>query len=228
MDALRSISSGSSEQKQGYAISVDKENDGINSIPEEEKIILNQEIEKVEENDDQRVNVSISGKHTFGGWYSKVGYYHNYATERLRKRTSKKLLFNAAISNNSFDNPLLQSLIAPKSRDNLIYDVHMYPPSLGNMLFFKLSAFLIRDTPIYLGEFNSNYIEGTLLSKDQLTQYLKLFHQFNIFGWAIWRWYYSIDNQIPAFNLTSDNGKIRPNTNFSNLAYAIEKVYHDI
>ncbi|MFY9869957.1 MAG: hypothetical protein WAK17_09595 [Candidatus Nitrosopolaris sp.] len=62
MDALRSISSGSSEQKQGYAISVDKENDGINSIPEEEKIILNQEIEKVEEKDDQRVNVSISGK----------------------------------------------------------------------------------------------------------------------------------------------------------------------
>ena len=62
MDALRSINSGSSEQKQGYAISVDKENDGINSIPEEEKIILNQEIEKVEENDDQRVNVSISGK----------------------------------------------------------------------------------------------------------------------------------------------------------------------
>jgi len=38
-----------------------------------------------------------------------------------------------------------------------------------------------------------------------------------------------MDNGIPAFNLTRvDNGKIRPNTNFSNLAYAIDKIYHDI
>jgi hypothetical protein len=96
-----------------------------------------------------------------------------------------------------------------------------------HMLLFKLPSLLMRDIPIYLAESNSNYIQGTVLSKDQLIQYLKLFRQSKLFGWAIWRWYYKIDNGIPAFNLTRlDNGKIRPNTNFSNLVYAIEKIYN--
>ncbi len=163
--------------------------------------------------------------HTVGGWYTKVGHFHNYAAERLRKKSGKPIFFNAAISNNSFDNPLLQSQVAPKTKNNLIYDAHMYPPSLSNILFFKLSSFLMRDIKIYIGEFNSNYIPGTLLSKDQLIEYLKLFHRFNVFGWAIWRWYYDIDKGIPAFNLTrTDNDKIRTNTNFSNLLYAIGKI----
>ena len=40
-------------------IPADKKNDGS---PEKEKIILKQEIKKVEENDDQRVNIWISRK----------------------------------------------------------------------------------------------------------------------------------------------------------------------
>lgn len=60
MDALRSISSGSSEQKQENGIPADKKN--VNGSPKEEKIILEQDNDKVEENDDQRINILISRK----------------------------------------------------------------------------------------------------------------------------------------------------------------------
>jgi hypothetical protein len=84
----------------------------------------------------------------------------------------------------------------------------------------------MRNVQLYIGEFNSNYEDGTNLSKDQLTKYLRLFQRSKIFGWAIWRWYYTHDSNIPAFNLTSiDNGKISPNVNFSNLVDAVGEIY---
>jgi TPP-dependent indolepyruvate ferredoxin oxidoreductase alpha subunit len=67
MGALRSIRNGSFEQQQEKAILktdevVDEKHDSINSSPEKEKIIPKQEIDKVDKNDDERINISISRK----------------------------------------------------------------------------------------------------------------------------------------------------------------------
>jgi len=158
--------------------------------------------------------------------YKKIGHYHNYAIRELRDSTNKPLFFNAAISNITFDNPISQSLVAPNTKENIFYDVHMYPPSSYNLMFFKFASALIRNVQIYVGEFNSGFKYQTSVSKDQLLKYLKLFRQSGIYGWALWRWYYVKDSNIPAFNLTSiANGKLVANTNFFNLTEAISEIY---
>jgi Cellulase (glycosyl hydrolase family 5) len=157
--------------------------------------------------------------------YNKIGLYHDYALRELRKTTGKPIFFNAAISYTA-DNPLSQSVVAPDNNENTIYDVHMYPPSYYNMQFFKFASYLMRFARIYVGEFNSGYADGTTLSKQQLTRYLKLFRHSKIFGWALWRWYYLTDVNIPAFNFASNkNGKISQNANFIDLSYVIREVY---
>jgi len=60
MDALGNITSGSSEQEQENGIPADKKN--VNGSPEEEKIILEHDNDKAEENDDERINILISRK----------------------------------------------------------------------------------------------------------------------------------------------------------------------
>jgi Cellulase (glycosyl hydrolase family 5) len=157
--------------------------------------------------------------------YNKIGLYHKYTIKELRKTTSKPLFFNAAISH-TIDNPLSQSALAPDKNDNIIYDVHMYPPSYYNMQFFKFTSYLMRIAQIYVGEFNSGCVYRTGLSREDLTRYLRLFSRSKIFGWAVWRWYYVTDINIPAFNFaTIKNGKINQNSNFINLSHAIREIY---
>jgi cellulase (glycosyl hydrolase family 5) len=159
--------------------------------------------------------------------YDKVGRYHTYAIMNLRTISDKPLFFNAAISNTSIDNPILQSQAAPKNGDNVIYDIHMYPPSYYNMQFFRFISSIARNLQMYVGEFNSDYKYGANLSKDQLMKYLNLFHRFKIFGCTLWRWYYIRDLNIPAFNLTQvENGRINPNANFINLSDTLKEYNH--
>jgi hypothetical protein len=61
MDAIRGFNS-SPGQEQENAIPGDKKHNNINGSPENEKIILKKEIDEVEENDDKRINISISRK----------------------------------------------------------------------------------------------------------------------------------------------------------------------
>lgn len=104
--------------------------------------------------------------------------------------------------------------------------VYNIPPCSYNLKFFKFASALIQKVQIYIGEFNSGYKYETSLSKDQLIEYLRLFRQYKIFGWALWRWYYVKDGNIPAFNLTAmENGRITPNTNFFNLTEALSEIY---
>jgi cellulase (glycosyl hydrolase family 5) len=159
--------------------------------------------------------------------YDKVGRYHTYAIMNLRPISDKPLFFNAAISNTSIDNPIFQSRVAPKNGDNVIYDIHMYPPSYYNMQFFRFISSIARNLQMYVGEFNSDYKYGANLSKDQLMKYLNLFHRFKIFGCTLWRWYYIRDLNIPAFNLTQvENGRINPNANFINLSDTLKEYNH--
>src|SRR5918995_5089825 len=81
MGALRSIRDSSSEQQQEKATlktdEVDEKYDSINSSPEKGKIIPKQEIDKVDKNDDECINISISRKA-----YNAVEKYTRELNER--------------------------------------------------------------------------------------------------------------------------------------------------
>jgi hypothetical protein len=154
--------------------------------------------------------------------YRKVGHYHDYIARELRKMTEKPLLFCWALPHGVFDNPLLQALVRPITKDNnVIYDGHAYPPSVSRMLYFKSITALMGNIPLYMGEFNSGYTNGTTLTQDQICEYIQRFKSFGIYGWALWRWSYIKDQNIPAFNLTEivDN-RIQPGPYFKYLIEA--------
>jgi len=78
MSALRSIGNSSSEQQQEKAtLKTDEKYDIINSSPEKGKIIPKQEIDKVDKNDDECINISISRKA-----YNAVEKYTRELNER--------------------------------------------------------------------------------------------------------------------------------------------------
>jgi hypothetical protein len=134
--------------------------------------------------------------------YQKVGQYHDYMIKCLRKITDKLLFFCWALPHDVSDNPLLQAQTTPTIRDNVIYDGHSYPPSLERTLYFALIRLLMKNVSLYIGEFNSGYTKGTTLTQKQIYQYLKMFKKVGTCGWALWRWSYMEDLNIPAFNLT--------------------------
>ena len=155
--------------------------------------------------------------------YNKVRQYHDYMIKELRKLTNKPLMLCWALPHVPFDNPILQALILPSySNDNIIYDSHSYPPSFTRMIYFKLITFLMGNIPLYLGEFNSGFTSGTILSQEQISEYINMCSKFEICGYAFWRWSYIQDETIPAFNLTCIvDGKIQPGTYFNHFVSAL-------
>ncbi len=149
--------------------------------------------------------------------YRKVGQYHNYMIKQLRNITNKPLLFCWVLSHEVIDNPILQALTSPTIKDdNIIYDAHLYPPSIYRMMYFKLVSILMGNVPLYIGEFNSGFTGGSTLTQKQCSQYIDRFKRFGTCGWALWRWSYIHDRNIPAFNLAkvTDN-RIEPGIFFT-------------
>ncbi|MGB7636994.1 MAG: cellulase family glycosylhydrolase [Nitrososphaeraceae archaeon] len=155
--------------------------------------------------------------------YQKVGHYHDYMIRELRKITGKPLFFCWALPHGVVDTPVLQVLATPSMKDNVIYDGHPYPPSISRMLYFRSIALLMGNIPLYIGEFNSGFTNGTTLTQNQVYEYVDRFKSFATYGWAMWRWSYIQDQNIPAFNLTNivDN-RIQPGIYFNYLISAIK------
>ncbi len=93
------------------------------------------------------------------------------------------------------------------------------------MLYFRSIALLMGNIPLYIGEFNSGFTNGTTLTQKQVYEYAKRFKSFATYGWALWRWSYIQDQNIPAFNLTNivDN-RIQPGIYFNYLRNATLRV----
>jgi hypothetical protein len=156
--------------------------------------------------------------------YRKVGHYHDYVAKELRKITDKPLFFCWALPHVVVDNPVLQVLVSPSKKDNVIYDGHAYPPSISRMLYLRSIALLMGNIPLYMGEFNSGFTNGTTLTQNQIYEYIERFKSFGAYGWALWRWSYIQDQNISAFNLTSivDN-RIQPGIYFNYLINATKR-----
>jgi hypothetical protein len=84
------------------------------------------------------------------------------------------------------------------------------------MIYFKLVSILMRNVPLYIGEFNSGFTGDSTLTQKQCSQYIDRFKRFRTCGWALWRWSYIHDRNIPAFNLAkvTDN-RIEPGIFFT-------------
>jgi Cellulase (glycosyl hydrolase family 5) len=155
--------------------------------------------------------------------YRKVRLYHDYMIKGLRRITDKPLLFCWALPHGGVvDTPILQALASPTLKDNIIYDGHSYPPSLSRMIYFRMVTLLMGNIPLYIGEFNSGFTNSATVTQEQLSEYVKRFRRFRTHGWAIWRWSYIQDQNIPAFNLTQiiDN-RIQPGSHFTKFINAI-------
>jgi Cellulase (glycosyl hydrolase family 5) len=158
--------------------------------------------------------------------YNKIGQYHDYMIKELRKITDKPLMFCWALPHVSFDNPILQARIFPSrhKHNNMIYDVHSYPLSLIRMTYFRLIRLLMGNIPLYIGEFNSGFTSGAVLNQDQLLEYMNICKKFGVYGCAFWRWSYTYDQNIPAFNLAHVvGGKIEPGIYFKYFLKALRE-----
>jgi hypothetical protein len=160
--------------------------------------------------------------------YSKVGKYHDYMIRELRKITSKPILFCWVLPRKVIksDNPVFQALASPTTFDNVIYDGHSYPPSALRMFYFKAIKFLMsKNVPLYIGEFSSGFNNHINLTHIQISKYINMFEKFGTCGWALWRWSYIKDRNIPAFNLTKiiDN-RIQPGPLFIHFINALSTV----
>jgi cellulase (glycosyl hydrolase family 5) len=151
--------------------------------------------------------------------YHKIRSYNDYLIDNLRRITAKPIFFCWAPPHGLIDTPILQAMASPTNKENIIFDCHPYPPSYAYLLYFKLTSKLIgRNVPLYIGEFNSGIRPGFTLGEKQIASYTKRLAVVETCGWALWRWSYIKDQNIPAFNLTNvSNGRIEPNDTFRNI-----------
>jgi hypothetical protein len=160
--------------------------------------------------------------------YRKVGHYHDYVIKELRKITNKPIFFCCVLPHRGvMDNSVFQALASPTIVDNVVYDGHSYPPSISRMLYFRVATLLMaKIVPLYVGEFSSGFNNGTILTEEkQVCQYVKRFKQFGACGWALWRWSYIQDRNIPAFNLTKIiDDRIRPGVLFTYFRNALRTI----
>jgi hypothetical protein len=121
--------------------------------------------------------------------------------QRIKEYNNKPLFFSWVLSHTIIDNSFLQTKVSPVTRSNIIYDGYVYPPSFFRVLYFRVIAFLVRNITLYIGEFNSGFEQGTVLTQKQIFQYIKRLNNFLNYGWALCRWSYIPDLNIPAFDL---------------------------
>ena len=136
--------------------------------------------------------------------YFKIRIYYDFLINTLRKETDKPIIFCWAHPQRLLDILPLQVRASPTSKQNVIYDCHPYPPSPIHLLYFKLTSMLIeKSMPLFIGEFNSGTEFNASLKEDQASRYVKRLGMMGIIGWAVWRWSYVKDDNIPAFNLAA-------------------------
>lgn len=163
------------------------------------------------------------------GDFKVVGDYHYYIIKKLEAITDKPFFFCFTNSASLFaiNLPTEQAKTIPLStasiKNNLILDVHPYPPSFLAMEFYKALSLLMNKIPIYIGEFNAGIKNGVTINEKQFVEYLNRLKNLSLYGCALWQWSYITDNDHPAFNITEIvDGKISPNNNFKNLVKSIK------
>lgn len=151
--------------------------------------------------------------------FRKVGNYCDYMIKNVSLITDKPLFFCFAFSGalGVINFPWEQAKAKPSTnvRNNIIFDIHPYPPNVLTMGYYKLISLLMNNIAIYVGEFNAGTRKWVTINEREFKKYIKRLEQFKVYAAAFWEWSYHVDNTHPAFNLTKIiNDKIYPNRNF--------------
>ena len=151
--------------------------------------------------------------------FKKVSRYNDFMIEGIARYTEKPIFFSYVYSNSlgSLGFPWRQSKIKPTSspRNQIVFDIHPYPPNHLILLYYKLVSFLIKNKTIFAGEYNTGVKESVTINQTQHSQYAKNLFDFAMHGTTFWWWSYEHDSKHPAFNLTKVvDDRIRPNENF--------------
>jgi Cellulase (glycosyl hydrolase family 5) len=162
------------------------------------------------------------------GDFKKVGNYHDYIVKKISMITDKILFFcfTSSASLYAINFPWEQAKTKPSFNvgNNIIFDVHPYPPYVLTMEYYKVLSSLMKNISIYVGEFNAGIKKGVEINAIQFKKYIKRLKDFKVSGAAFWEWSYVIDNDHPAFNLTNViDDKIYSNTNFDNFTNVIKE-----
>ena len=113
-------------------------------------------------------------------WYIILSTMSGSTTiKELKKITYKPLFFCWALPHGVMDSPPLHALVSPSQKDNVIYDGHAYPPSLSRILYFRSISLLMKNIPLYMGEFNAGFTNGTDLTQIQIYEYIDRFKSFS-------------------------------------------------
>jgi len=158
--------------------------------------------------------------------FRKVGIYHDYFVKHISALTDKTLFFCFTSSDplNTLNVPWEQAKTKPSNNvaNKIIFDVHPYPPNSLTMGYYKSICWLMKNIPLYAGEFNAGINPGIKINGRQLNEYVSRLKNFNLSGCAFWEWSYIPDTYHRAFNLTCViDGKIHPNNNFKSFANTI-------
>lgn len=161
--------------------------------------------------------------------FKKVSYYHDFMIDGIARYTEKPIYYSYTYSN-SFESlgfPWRQSKIRPSNnlRNNMIYDVHPYPPYRIVLLYYKLVASLMKSETVFAGEYNSGVKENTTINQKQHSQCLKNLFDFAVRGATFWWWTFEPDEKHPAFNLTKiSENHIQPSKNFEYFCKSIKTI----
>ena len=158
--------------------------------------------------------------------FRKVGIYHDYFIKNISASTDKTLFFCFTSSDplSTLNLPWEQVKTKPSDNvtNNIIFDVHPYPPNSLTMGYYKAACWLMKDIPVYAGEFNAGIKKGVTINRKQFSEYIKMLKKFRVSGCAFWEWSYIPHSNHHAFNLTCViDDKIYPNNNFKSFADAI-------
>ena len=157
--------------------------------------------------------------------FRKVGNYHDYIIKNISVLTDKPLFFCYTYSGTFgvINFPWDQARTKPSIniRNNIIFDVHPYPPNFITIGYYKFISSLMNDVSMYVGEFNAGTRDWVTINARQFKKYINQLKQSKIYTATFWEWSYYIDTTHPAFNLTRLlNNKIYPNKNFESFFHS--------
>jgi hypothetical protein len=160
--------------------------------------------------------------------FKNVSHYNDFFMKNIAKLTDKTLFFcyTSSASLKAIDFPWNQSKTKPsiKIKNNIILDIHPYPPSYIISIYYKLISRLLKNIPLFVGEFNSSIGENARISPSQYKQYIKRLNNFSTPGGLFWQWSHMEDAEHPAFNLAKIvDERIHPNGNFENYINAVKE-----
>ncbi len=152
--------------------------------------------------------------------YQKLGHYHTYMANEIRKVTDKKIFFDRETTWGFTRSPSLEPVVAPRGVTGIVYAPHLYAIPYAN----GLGESQIQNFKAWSQMWGSEVLIGEMapVSQADADQYLKVLQE-NEFGWTVWSWRQSPSAGLGQTYYESDT--VPPTDALEMIVGAIDKVY---